>query len=421
MKLLFLSHEIPSPAASDTLAVYQLIRHLSVLCGHDITLISFMSERSRAEDFEHLKNVCTIEDPIRIQWDTLTKMLLKAAKNSILNLPKNLKHGLYVNELDYYYDQRMDQKINEALKKKNFELIFSTRQMANYVVDVDVPKIVQPFDAMSEWHKQVSSNSHGLKRIFYFIRFALNQSYERHIYENFDACLVVTQLDKELLQSVNPRIRCEVIPIGVDAEYFSPANIDEESTSLIFIADMSESRRVAVDNIICFYNEIFPLILRKNPDVKLYLVGRDPSKEILKLSADHLVTVTGYVTDVRPYLAKSTVSIVPWFIGAGMKYKVLEAMSMGKAVVTTTNGARGIAAKNKEHLVIADNFNEFARETLALLNDQSLRHRLGENARRLVEVQYSWEVVTKTLNEVLLNVLRARQQPFIHIHERNSV
>ena len=408
MELLFLSHEIPSPAASDTLPLYHLIRHLSVLYRHDITLISFVSERSRAEDFEHVKDVCTMEDPIRIQWGALTKMLLKAAKNSILRLPKNLKHGLFVNELDYYYDQRMDQKIKEALKKNNFELIFSTRQMANYVVDVDVPKIVQPFDAMSEWHRQVSSNSRGLKRIFYFIRNLLNRSYEKHIYEKFDACLVVTRLDKELLESSNPRIRCVVIPNGVDVDYFSPAATSEEPASLIFIANMSA--RVAVDNIMYFYNEIFPLILRENPEVKLYLVGRDPSKEIRKLSADPLVTVTGYVNDLRPYLAKSTVSIAPWFIGTtGMKNKVLEAMSMGKAVVTTTNGARGITATNKEHLVIADAVNEFARDIVALLNDQRLRRRLGENARRLIEAHYSWEVATETLNDVLLNIPRARE------------
>jgi len=330
-------------------------------------------------------------------------MLLKAAKNSILNLPKNLKHGLYVNELDYYYDQRMDQKIKEALKKNNFELILSTRQMANYVVDVDVPKIVQPFDAMSEWHRHISSNARGLKRIIYFVRYALNRSYEKHIYEKFDACLVVTQLDKELLESLNPLIRCVVIPNGVDKDYFSPANINEEPKSLIFVAKMSG--RTTIDNIICFYNEIFPLILKKNPDVKLYLVGRDPSKEIMKLSTDPLVSVTGYVDDIRPYLGKSTVFVAPIILGTGMKNKVLEAMSMGKAVVTTKIGVQGIAVTNREHVVIADAPYEFAKETVSLLTDRRIRAILGANARKLVEEQYSWETVAKMANELLINIV----------------
>ena len=80
--------------------------------------------------------------------------------------------------------------------------------------------------------------------------------------------------------------------------------------------------------------------------MKLYLLGRDPSKAILELSVDPLVHVTGYVKDVRPYLAKSTVVISPDMFGTGIKNKILEAMSMGKAVVTTTLGALGIAVRN---------------------------------------------------------------------------
>ena len=402
MKLLFLSHDIPSPAASDTMSLYHLISHLSTLFGHEVTLISFTSERSGAEDFKHLKNVCSVENPISIQWGSRKKLLLKAVKNSILNLPKNLRLGLYINELDYYYDYRMDQTIKEALKKNNFEVIFSTRQMASYVVDVDIPKIVQPFDAMWEWHRQIFANSRGLKKAVFGIRYALNRSYEKRIYVKFDACLVVTELDKQLLESLNPRIRCTVIPVGVDTDYFAPIDINEEPSCLIFLARMKSP--VAIANVIYFYEEVLPLILRENPDVKLYLVGRDPSKTIVDLSADPSVNVTGYVKDVRPYMAKSTVVISPEVLGTGMKYKVLEAMSMGKAVVTTKLGAQGIAVRNREHLVVADTPYEFAKETLSLLTDRRMRVTLGANARKLVEEQYSWETITKEVNQSLVNI-----------------
>jgi len=403
MELLFLSHEIPSPAASDTLSLYHLIGHLSALYGHDVTLITFASDRSRAEDLAHLKNICSVENPIKIQWSSRKKLLLKAVKNSILNLPKNLRRGLCLNELDYYYDCRMDQAIKEAVKKNHYELIFSTRQMANYVVDVDTPKIVQPFDAMFEWHRQIFANSRGLNRIGSSIRYALNRSYEKHIYEKFDVCLVVTQLDKELLESLNPRIRCVVIPIGVDVDYFSPMDIDEEPASLTFLARLQYP--VAIANVVYFYNEVFPLIRRESPNVKLSIVGRNPTEEIIALSADPSVSVTGYVKDVRPYLAKSTVFVSPEILGTGMKYKVLEAMSMGKAVVTTPIGAQGLSVKNREHLVVAGTSHEFARETVSLLYDRRMRATLGANARKLVEEHYSWETVTKAVNASITNIV----------------
>lgn len=404
MKLLFVSHEIPSPVNSETLPVYYVIPRLSTLYGHDITLISFASQHSRAEDLEQLNNFCSIENPIRIHRSLQKKLLsFRAIKNSILNLPKNLKLGLYVNLLDYYYDRRMSQAIKGAIEKNNFDLIFSTRPMASYVVDVAAPKIVQPFDAAYEWHRQVFVNSRGLKKISFGVQYALTRSYERHIYGKFDACLVVTALDKELLESLNPRMQCTVIPNGVDVDYFTPIDKREELSSLIFLSNMNEPTAIA--HVLGFYNQVLPLILRVNPDVKLYLVGRNPSKEIVSLAEDPLVTVTGYVNDVRPYIAKATVFIAPEVLGTGMKNKVLQAMSMGKAVVTTTTGARGIAVKNKEHLVIADNFNDFAKETVSLLNDQSARHRLGENARGLMEAQYSWEAVTKMLNQLLVEIV----------------
>ncbi len=403
MKLLFLSHEIPSPAASDTLSLYHLIGHLSGRYGHKITLISFASERSRDEDFVHLKTVCSVENPITIHWSAVKKLLLKAVTNSVLNLPKNLRHGLLLSELDYYYDRRMDQTIKEALKTNNFDRIFSTRQMANYVSDVDVPKIVQPFDAMYEWHRQVFANSGGVKKIASWIRYVLNRSYEKHTYEKFDACLVVTQLDKELLESLNPRIRCAVIPVGVDVDYFSPVDKNEESSCLVFVSKLQYAAAIA--NVLYFYNEVFPLILKESPEVRLYLVGRDPAKEIVDLSAHPLISVTGYVTDVRPYVAKCTIFVAPIILGTGMKYKVLEAMSMGKAIVTTTTGAQGIAVRNGEHLVVANTSREFARETVSLLSDRSKRATLGANARKLMEEQYSWETVAEAVNDLLINVV----------------
>ena len=403
MRLLFLSHELPSPIDSETLPQYYTIPFLSKLFGHDITIISFASQFARNEDLDHLRTFCTVENPIKFHKSAQKKLLSRRAiKNAVQNFPKDLRLRLFVNLLDYYYDRRMDAAISKAIDNNNFDLIVSTRPMASYVVEAATPKIVQPLDAAYEWHRQVFEKSTGLRKTSFGVQYALTRLYERRIYEKFDACLVVTQLDKALLESLNPRIRCNVIPIGVDVDYFSPGALHAQPSCLVFVSNMREPSAVA--HVLDFYREIFPLILRENPDVRLYLVGR-PSREITSLSSDPSVTVTGYVNDVRPYMAKSTVFVAPEVLGTGMKNKVLQAMSMGKPVVTTTAGARGIAAKSGEHLIVADNFDDFARETVSLLNDQSFRHRLGAHARSLMKERYSWETVSNTLNEVILNVL----------------
>src|ERR1019366_2983197 len=115
-----------------------------------------------------------------------------------------------------------------------------------------------------------------------------------------------------------------------------------------------------------------------------------------------------YVKDVRPYLAKSTVVISPDVLGTGIKNKVLEAMSMGKAVVTTKLGTAGLAVRNREHLVVANTPQEFARETISLLTDRHIRATLGANARKLVEERYSWETITKEVNQLFINIIYER-------------
>ena len=108
-------------------------------------------------------------------------------------------------------------------------------------------------------------------------------------------------------------------------------------------------------------------------------------------------------------MAQSTIFIAPEFLGTGIKNKVLQAMSMGKAVVTTTAGVRGIAARDGEQLVVADTFKEFAKRTVSLLKDRQMRATLGANARKLIEEQYSWETITKALNELLVNICSKRE------------
>jgi glycosyltransferase involved in cell wall biosynthesis len=134
----------------------------------------------------------------------------------------------------------------------------------------------------------------------------------------------------------------------------------------------------------------FPAISESVRGVKLYVVGGDPSPDVIRLSSPSIV-VTGFVDSVRPYLAKCGVFIVPMTEGTGIKSKVLEAMAMSKPVVTTPLGILGIDARNGEEVAVADGSAEFADMVNKLLRDTGMRSRMGNNARKPIEREYSWE------------------------------
>ena len=164
-----------------------------------------------------------------------------------------------------------------------------------------------------------------------------------------------------------------------------------------------------VNAVLYFSDEIYPSIKEKIPDIKLYIVGRNPPEKIRQLTLDESIIVTGYVEDVRPYLSKSSIIVVPMLSGTGIKNKILEPMAMKKPVISTSIGARGLDVTSGDNIVIADHPMEFAINVVELLNDERLRRKIACNGRKLVEIKYSWEKMSDMLNNVLESVSGGRK------------
>lgn len=405
MNILVLTHDVPTPSRSDVLPFYHLIKYLSTY-NHKLTLISFTTNK---EDYtcylEELSKYCSVYS-------------IYFSKNSsiytqIFYTFKNMVHGAYFvdkikgkslpNLLDYYFNLHMRSKILECLNDEKYDLIYCARTMANYVQDVQIPKVVQPFDATYEWNRQMFSNSKGITKAIYYIMYKMAKSYESTNYMKFDACLFVTQKDKELINILSPKTNCVVLPNGVNTQYFNPIDVVEDFPSLVYVSDMSG--HTTIENVLFFYNEIYPYIQKEIPNTKIYLVGRNPAKEISDLASDSNVIVTGTVDDVRPYVAKASIFIAPMIMGTGIKNKVLEAMAMGKAVVTTTIGSQGIDGVSGKDFLVTDDPIKFAKFTVQLLKDKTLRESLGANARTLIKNSYTWEVSAEKLNKLFYSII----------------
>ncbi len=237
-----------------------------------------------------------------------------------------------------------------------------------------------------------------------FVQWQRLRGYERRACRVADRVVAVSETDAEALRKLVPELEPVVVPNGVDMDFYtapvpSLAALQAPGGSdLVFTAKMDF--RPNVDAILWFTQEVLPLIRHGSPQTRLWVVGKDPHPRLAPLAEDPAVRLTGWVEDVRPYIAAAPVYVIPLRIGGGTRLKVLEAMAMGKAIVSTTLGCEGFDLVPGQELVVADAPAEFATAVLALLRDSETRIRLGRAARRYAGSRYDWRMIVPRLERV---------------------
>jgi len=397
MNILIICQRLPFPHTTNALSyrVLNSVKYLSKKYMHDSTIVAF---KYKDDPIEYLKEYCaeiiTIDLPTR-------KGRLMDYIIGVLRRDISLRMG---NILNYSFSWKLQRKITELLKTKKFDIIFvDNPSMLYYVSNVSLPKILEIWSIPQIHYEGYKFEKNLIKKIQRLLLSLAAKSYEKS-YKKFNVCITPTEQERDALNSYLPNLNISVIPFGINTDLRSE-NFEQEFSSLLFLGNMGDPYNQR--SILYFYEKIYPIIKEKIPDIKLYIVGKDPSEKILKLAIDNSVSITGYVEDVRPYLARASVVTLPVH-GYGIKTRLLEAMAMGKPVVTSSAGIHGIAVTAGENIFIADNPKEFARRVIELLNDEELRNRIGTNARKLMEEEYSWEKMTDKLNDVFQKVVNKR-------------
>ena len=248
------------------------------------------------------------------------------------------------------------------------------------------------------WSRRAQAERHALKRLVYRHEHWRNARHERQFYPRFRKTVFVSQVDAALAAELAPSADCISIPNGVDIDYFrTSTQASGQGNGIVFTGDLSYApNRDAADFLV---DEIMPRIPRELAP-HLYLVGQRPSPRLSALGMPD-VTVTGFVDDLRPYLADAALYVSPLRFGSGIKNKVLEAMSMGKTVVGTPVSFEGIACEDGRDCIVAGtDADSFARQLTAGLRDHAMRAQVGARARQLVEQQYSWDSIRRAYGKV---------------------
>lgn len=294
-----------------------------------------------------------------------------------------------------FYSKELKEIIDQRLRSEKFDriIVFSS-VMAEYVKNVKhIAKVMDFVDVDSEkWRVYADYHPFPFSQIYRLEAKRLAQ-YEEEVAKLFDHSIFVSEKEAKLFQKRVKDRPISVIPNGVDMAYFAQSKDTGNSISqppvIIFTGAMDYFPNV--DAVKYFCEEIFPSIRQAMPEVGFYIVGRNPTRQVIALGRQPRVIVTGSVPDIRPYLAKARVAVAPFRLARGIQNKVLEAMAMGVPVVGTSNGFQGTQATITDGIRIADDPVRFAQDVLALLSNSDLRQKCSIGAQRYVERCHRWE------------------------------
>lgn len=225
-----------------------------------------------------------------------------------------------------------------------------------------------------------------LENFFNFFDWLNWRRFQKIIYQNFDRIIGFSDEDCKIIQRVAPRNKISIIPIGIDFASYKLSESDEKPIDILFMGHMLHYPNI--DGLHYFNRKIFPLIKKGIPNVKFCIIGSSMKKANFKLKKDKNIEVIGEVEDIRPYLLKTKVMVVPVRLGAGIKVKILEAMAMGVPVVATRVAAKGLKAIPGESIYIADSTKDFMCKVVSLLQDEPKRMAMAKNAREVIEKYY---------------------------------
>jgi len=393
--LLLLVHRIPYPPnKGDKIRSWHLLRYLAT--RYRVHLATFVDDPADWQFVTHVRKLCASShfaplNPRRARLRSLRALLANRALS-----------------LDYYSDRSTRTWVRRTMRDAGIEriVVFSS-PMAQYMHGVpEARRIVDFCDVDSEkWRAYADKKSWPASLLYGYEADRLLR-YERKVAADSDAALFVSAPEAELFRNLAPESAARIgwFGNGVDTAYFSPdadyANpYAAGENPLVFCGAMDYWPNV--DAVQWFARGVLPLVRNRVPQASFVIVGARPAPEVQALASLPGVSVTGTVPDVRPYVAHAALSVAPLRVARGIQNKVLEAMSMAKAVVVSPQALEGIDAAAGSEVLLAEHAADVADTIVDALADSALRAALGRAARARVEASYGWDARLAPLDALL--------------------
>ena len=402
-KILFITHRIPYPPnKGDKIRTFNELKYLSQ--SNRVDLLCLADEKNDLRHIPALQKYCHnvyclplngVAAKIRGVFSLLTGRPLTSR---------------------YFYLRKIQMATDRLLAEEGYDavLCFSS-SMAEYVFESKVinllerqPRLVLDFCDVdsAKWGQYAKESRFPMNRLYLLEQHLLRQ-YECRIQAEFDRTVLISADEVKLFHSFCSNLDGPtIISNGVDLDFFdasSSAREDAETKHPVIVFTGAMDYHVNVKGVLWFVGNVWPALRQQLPTLELYVVGSNPVQELINLGKQPGIIVTGFVEDIRTYYERADVCIAPLHMGRGVQNKVLEAMAMSRAVVSTTRANAGIQGVSGEHLLVADEADEFRTAVLSLLNDHEKRKRLASNARQFVVDHFNWDHNMQKLQDLLLN------------------
>ncbi len=394
-ELLFIAHRIPYPPnKGDKIRSFHLLNELRK--DYKIHLATFIDDKDDLQYKDHVASLC--ESMCAVEIDPLSSKI------------RSLKGFLTSQALSipYYENKQISSYVENVIANGVDKVLVFSSAVAQFVISnrFDIKLIVDFIDIDSDKWRQYSESKRWPASWIYKREYKKLFDWEYRVADRADHSLFVSEKESAMFRKLLPPVAEKVHSIdnGVDYEFFTASPELEnpyvnESPRLVFTGAMDYWANV--DAVKWFAEEVLPLVQQKVPGTEFYIVGSKPTAKVTALANISGVTVTGRVEDVRPYIQYADLSVAPLRIARGVQNKVLEAMSLGNAVVATNQAMEGIKDAEQFTQLTVDDPQGYADKVVEILNDKKAANIWGEKGREMVLKNYDWQANVAKVVELL--------------------
>ena len=389
MNILQITKKFPWPVKDgEVIGIFNLTRGFSEQ-GHQVTVLSLNTKKHYFPPDKLPAEICKLAEFIAVDIDTTIKPL-DAFRNLFTDKSYNIER---------FYSKTFEDKIAETLTKGSFDVILLEGIYLMRYIDVirkhtKTKVLLRPQNVeFVIWERLYETESNWLKRQYLHILAIRMKTFELNNINLADIVVTVSETDLGIFTEYGLKLPATSVPTGYVFDTLPEITAKEEN-AVAFIGGMDwMPNREGVE---WFINKVWPIVLSQLPDAKFYLAGRNFPAEIRNLKVKGLVVV-GEVEDAREFILSKSISIVPLFAGSGMRVKIVEAMALGRAVISTSVGAESLKYTDGGDILIADDAAVFANAVVKMLSDRHQRIALGKKAQQLVLDVYDNRKICKTI------------------------